>query len=147
MRSLRKSLCALSLIAGLSLTTFWALQALSTLRPSGTWTASPGLSQPRSGSAAALLDSGDILVTGGEDASTILSSVERYGSGGVFSSAPAMTYPRRGRTIARFRLAGTMPPMGSPSGSPRLQTLEHIERGLRSLKETIDLHCSQRRKL
>ena len=70
--------------------------------PTGTWAATGSLPSARSAAAAALLPSGEILLTGGAGADGSLDSVNLYGSDGAFSAVAPMGEPRADHTAVRL---------------------------------------------
>ncbi|HEV2325545.1 MAG TPA: Ig-like domain repeat protein [Terracidiphilus sp.] len=73
-----------------------AFQKVSYSQASNTWSSAGQMTQARTGAAAVLLQSGQILITGGTDANGVpMSSAEFFNPAtGAFSTAPAMNVPR-----------------------------------------------------
>ena len=62
--------------------------------PSGTWQPIGSMAAARSGAGAVLLEDHRVLITGGNDGSGAVSSVEAFDTGGAFANVSAMTTPR-----------------------------------------------------
>ena len=80
----------------LLLTVVFAAQGVSQTLASNTWSSAGQMTQARSGAAAVLLNSGQVLITGGTDSSgSPQATTEIYDPAtGVFTASPSMTVPR-----------------------------------------------------
>jgi len=82
------------LIALLVLSLGLALRGAISQVASGTWAPAASMAQARSGASAALLQSGAILITGGDGASGPLADAELFDTNGIFSAAAPMNVAR-----------------------------------------------------
>lgn len=62
--------------------------------PTVTWAAANPMAQARAGAAAVMLSDGRWLVTGGDDGTGPLATVEMFDTAGNFSPAPHLTFAR-----------------------------------------------------
>ena len=97
---MRKSATVLLSLAVVIVSLCSLLNAQSlTLSPTGTWTVTGAMSQARTGAAAAALNNGSVLVTGGTDANgNVSASAELYGATGAFTAVASMNVARTGHT-------------------------------------------------
>ena len=94
-RAKRTSILAVCLLTLLVISGTIFIRGIAPPSPTGTWAAAGnglGLSSPRAGAAAVQLQDGRILITGGDNGSGAVASVDIYDTLGNFSAAAPMNY-------------------------------------------------------
>ncbi len=91
-------------VLGLSIAIVVLVMQAMSAAATGNWTSTGSMASPRQGQTATLLQNGEVLVAGGVNGVTYLSSAELYDpSAGTWSSAGSMSTPRAGGTATLLR--------------------------------------------
>jgi len=126
--------CRCSFVRPVASWLFWLITVIGCLVPGalptraqtaayGTWASAGQLTASRSGAAAATLQDGRILITGGSSAGTPLASAEIYNGSG-FAAAPSMSVPRTDHTIATLNDGRVMVAGGYTTGNVPTNSIE-----------------------
>src|SRR5689334_22885603 len=112
MRATKYAALSILLILSLTLLLHGTLPQVST----GAWTPANNLAEARSGSAAAMLDDGRVLFTGGTGSTGILASGELFNTDGSISVAAPMQDPRAHHTATVLKDGRVLVAGGTTSG-------------------------------
>lgn len=119
-RAKRVSILAVCLLTLLVVSGTIFIKGITPPSPTGTWAAAGnglGLSSPRAGAAAVQLQDGRILITGGDDGSGAVATVDIYDTLGNFSAAASMNVARSNHTATLLQDGTVLVAGGLSSGA------------------------------